>query len=69
MLNLTPEEIIQITGKKHHKHQVTALVEMSIPFKVRPDGLILVCRLAYLAAMGCQTKHESVEILPDYSQI
>ena len=70
ILNLTPDEIIDITHKVKFKAQVKALRELGIPVKERPDGKPLVARQAYLIAMGVpleSTKQARVE--PDLDAI
>lgn len=67
-LNLSKAEIKEVTNKTRLKNQVSALFKMGIPFKVRPDGSILVCRVAYIAAMGYE-QNNVTETLPDFSAI
>jgi len=51
-LNLTKEEIREITCRVRPAYQVKALRTMGIPFKIRPDGTPLVCRSAYCSIMN-----------------
>lgn len=70
-LNLSKEEIMEVTGKTHRNKQAIVLAVMQIPFKIRPDGSILVSRKAYQLAMGCdlitEARNESVK--PNFSSI
>jgi hypothetical protein len=45
-IGLSKAELQFITGYKYPKAQISALVLMEIPFKVRPDGTPLVFRSA-----------------------
>jgi len=65
-LNLSKEEIKEVTNKTHRKNQIIVLIGMGIPFKVRPDGSILICRAAYQAAMGYEDNH-TTEIKPNFN--
>lgn len=47
-LALTPEELVEVTGRVRHKAQAQALSEMGIPYRVRPDGTLLVLRVHVL---------------------
>ena len=67
MLNLTPQEIKDVTGKTHRKSQIIVLIGMSIPFKVRPDGSILISREAYQLAMGAEQVKKTELTKPDFS--
>jgi len=65
-LNLTLAEIKDITGKTHRQKQALVLAAMGIPFKIRPDGTILVSRQAYSASMGCEQERSEKVIEPDF---
>lgn len=43
-LALTPSELIELTGYKTTKKQISALVHMRIPFKLRPNGTPFVAK-------------------------
>ncbi len=66
LLNLTKDEIKEVTNKTHRKNQIIVLIGMGIPFKVRPDGSILICRAAYQTAMGYENDH-TTEITPNFN--
>ena len=69
-LNLTTEEIREITGKSHRAKQAIVLSILGIPFKIRPDGNILVSRDAYKEAMGCKNTPVDTNIVePDFRAI
>ncbi len=51
-IRLTKDEIKEITGATKRQLQAEILLRLDIPFKVRPDGNILISRLAYERAMG-----------------
>lgn len=67
-LNLTHQEIIEVTGKIRPSVQYRMLCEMGIPAKKRSDGIPIVCRQVYLEIMGVTpvTKH-SISETPDFS--
>lgn len=54
---LTKHELIEITHKQRPKAQAIALALMNIPFRLRPDGSILVSRLAFENALGGAIKN------------
>jgi len=68
-LNLTLAEIKDITGKTHRQKQALVLAAMSIPFKIRPDGTILVSREAYNTSMGCNHDQPEKVIEPDFGMM
>lgn len=41
---LTPEQLIELTGKLRRQAQVRALTKMGIEHAVRPDGKVIVLR-------------------------
>lgn len=43
-LTLTPDELIELTGKQRRSAQLKVLQALAIPFRVRPDGSLLVLR-------------------------
>lgn len=45
VLTLSPDEIVEITGKRRHAAQLKVLRALEIPFRVRPDGSLLVLRV------------------------
>lgn len=49
MLHLTESELAEITGRVRSAAQSRALSAMGIPFKVNPDGKILVVREHYIS--------------------
>ncbi len=69
MLNLTPAELLEVTGKQRPGAQMRALNAMNIPGRLRPDNVVIVSRDAYLIAMGVekfQNKNRANNE-PDYS--
>lgn len=44
-LALTPDELVEVTGRTRHKAQAEALTAMGIPYRLRPDGSPLVLRV------------------------
>jgi len=70
MINLTKQEIKDITGAHWHARQIEILADLGIPCKIRPDGLPIVSRLAYEQAMGAQPgTAANDEIQPDFTAI
>ena len=69
LLNLTPEEIIEITGKYRPSAQFRVLNEMGIPVKKRLDGKPIVCRQTYMRLMGAfeYTSNTIHKEEPDFS--
>jgi len=66
-INLTAQEIKDITGKTHRSKQMIVLAVLQIPFKERPDGSILVSRDAYNQVMGCDTTiPQASKTLPNF---
>ena len=51
-INLTKVELIDVTMRTRKKSQLTALLMMGIPCRVRPDGSPLVSRIAFEQSMG-----------------
>lgn len=49
---LSPEELIELTGKQQHAAQVRALRSMGIEHKIRPDGSVAVLEEHMKAEMG-----------------
>lgn len=45
-IGLTPDEVYEVTHYRYPQKQIQALVQMDIPFKVRPDGSVFVARAA-----------------------
>ena len=69
MLNLSVNELKEVTGKARRIEQARVLAAMDIPYMVRPDGVVIVCRAAYMAAAGCAIKHAPRPNEPDYGAI
>ena len=55
-IRLTKDEIKEVTGTPVKRRQAEILSVLQIPFKIRPDGSILISRLAYEKAMGGETE-------------
>lgn len=45
-IGLTSDELYDVTHYRYPQKQIQALVQMQIPFKVRPDGSVFVARAA-----------------------
>ena len=71
LINLTLDEIKEVTGKSHRNKQAIVLSVMQIPFKMRPDGSILVSREAYQLAMGCDliTEPQAKTVKPNFAAV
>lgn len=52
MLNLSEEEIIDITGKRQHPAQARALRYLGLDFRQRADGSIVMSRQHYEKSLG-----------------
>ena len=69
-MNLTLSELKEVTRKTHRQKQAIVLAALQIPFKIRPDGSILVSRDAYQIAMGCDLpKPEAGPVTPNFNAI
>lgn len=65
-IHLTPAEIKAISGGRvRFRAQARALDRLGIPYKRRPDGSLLVSRLAYERAL-CGTHTPQVAVEPDF---
>jgi hypothetical protein len=53
---LTAEEIAALTGKQRQSAQRRVLAALGVPYKVRPDGTIVVSRSAAEAALHAPAK-------------
>lgn len=69
MINLTIEEIQEITGATWHSRQLVILSDLGIPCKLRADGKPIVSRLAYEQAMGAKPSAQQSEQEPNWSAI
>jgi len=65
-LNLTKDELIEITGKVRSSSQVKALRHLGFEVRVRQDGFPLVAREHYLKLMGVYDNNYK-EVKPDLS--
>jgi len=68
-IQLTKQELYDVTHKKRYRSQADALNKMGIDFKIRPDGSILVSRAAYEASMRSQPTSKKVEAKPNFSSM
>lgn len=67
---LTNQEIKDITGATAKRLQAEALLSMGIPFKIRPDGSLLVSRLAYEKSTGAISEKTIVKTPePDFDTL
>lgn len=44
-LTLTHDELVDLTGRRRFTFQARVLTEMGIPYRLRPDGSIVVLRV------------------------
>ena len=51
-LNLSEEDIIEVTGKRRPSAQIRVLRQLGFDIKIRPDGKPLLCREHYFQVMG-----------------
>ncbi|MDA0780638.1 MAG: DUF4224 domain-containing protein [Rickettsiales bacterium] len=56
---LTENEIQQITNRKRRDCQITALSQMGVDFKRRPDGSIVILRKHFNNVMGGDIKQSN----------
>lgn len=49
---LTPEQLQDLTGRKHRRCQARVLAAMGVPYLVRPDGSLAVLRATVEALAG-----------------
>jgi len=68
-INLTNQEIADITCAKWHSKQTQVLAMMKIPYKIRPDGSPMVSRQAYEQTMGVRQNKTATRIEPDFASI
>ena len=63
---LSAQEIHAISGGRvRFSAQARALDRLAIPYKMRPDGSLLVSRLAYEQAL-CGKEHPTPAVEPDF---
>ena len=48
---LSPDELVAFTGKQRHAAQRRELDDMSVPYKIRRDGSLVVLRVAVELAL------------------
>lgn len=58
---LTPEELIELTGKRQAAAQVRALRFMGLEHRIRPDGSVAVLTEHVLTEMGIKTPKSKKE--------
>lgn len=58
---LTPEEIVELTGRTRANAQARVLNALGIPHRPRPDGSLVVARASVDAALGVAQKQAKVE--------
>ncbi|HBP27892.1 MAG TPA: hypothetical protein DD666_00570 [Advenella kashmirensis] len=58
MILLTDEEVIELTDRKKRESQRKVLNELSIPFRIRPDGSLVILRAAMEVALGHEEKNK-----------
>jgi len=69
-LNLTTEEITDITGAKRPATQLRRLREMGFHAIARPDGRPIISRAHYLATMAATTTaHQRHHTQPDFDAL
>jgi hypothetical protein len=70
LLNLSEEEIIDITGKLRHDAQARELRHLGIDFRTRSDGSHVVSRLHYEKSLGgIPEKPVRVKTAPNWSAL
>lgn len=69
MINLSRQEIKEITGANWKSRQVEILSQLGVPFKIRADGCPIVSRLAYEQSMGLSVRTLTVDDEPDWEAI
>lgn len=56
---LSDDELAELTQRQRASKQREVLLQLAIPFKIRPDGSLVVLRAAMEAALGyAQTNHK-----------
>lgn len=57
---LTGDELAELTQRQRASKQREVLLQLAIPFKIRPDGSLVVLRAAMEAALGhhAQANHK-----------
>ena len=69
-INLTPDEIANITHAKRPSTQLARLREMGFRVIARPDGSPLIARGHYLATMGVNSDAErKMDIQPNFAAL
>lgn len=58
-LNLTAEEIFEVTGRRKYSSQISQLRTMGFTVKERADGRPLIARAHYLQVMGVDRSPET----------
>lgn len=70
---LTPDELIELTGKRRRDAQVRALRFMGIEHRPRPDGSVVVLRAHVEQVLGLVDgalgKKKVKDVEPDWSMI
>lgn len=51
-LLLTSQEVVELTGRTRRSAQREVLLHLCVPFKIRPDGSIVILRSALEVALG-----------------
>lgn len=72
MIDLTPQEIARITGRSRYRAQAKVLDGMGIPYSTRPDGSLVVSRLAFERAQGGVSEKEARRLAdeePDFEAL
>jgi|SaaInlStandDraft_2_1057019.scaffolds.fasta_scaffold450169_1 hypothetical protein len=59
-ISLSKEELREVTGYKTATKQRDALIFMDIPFKIRPNGTLLVLRSEF-ETVGDSTRQSQIE--------
>lgn len=68
---LSPEELVQLTGRQRRDAQVRALRYMGIEHRVRPDGTVAVLKTHVEQSFGETHSHDKVvkQVEPDWSSL
>lgn len=65
---LSPDELVELTGRRQRASQEAALRAMGIEHKVRADGRLVVSRRHVEQQLGAAGEsHSQHEVMPDWS--
>ncbi|MFM0435949.1 DUF4224 domain-containing protein [Paraburkholderia strydomiana] len=64
---LSPNELVELTGRRKRDSQAQTLRAMGIEHKVRADGKVVVLRRHVEQELGAHGRAAEVEAMPDWS--